>query len=68
MRKLQEVKKYTTSKRVTIGKLSKADPEMIQPNENFLRFFPDAPLPEEKRGLPEAAACRSEHFLLSASS
>ena len=41
-------KQYTTPKRATIGKLSKADPDMMQPNENFLKFFPEEPLPEEQ--------------------
>ena len=31
-------KRYTTPKRSTIGKLSKADDTMMQPNQNFLKF------------------------------
>ncbi|MFR2213933.1 MAG: hypothetical protein ACLS61_08970 [Ruminococcus sp.] len=27
------------SKRVTIGKLSETDPELMQPNQNFLKYF-----------------------------
>ena len=30
-------KQYTTVKRSTIGKQSKADPGMMQPNQNFLK-------------------------------
>lgn len=41
-------KQYTTVSRATIGKLSKADSTMMQPNQNFLKYFPDAELPEEK--------------------
>lgn len=41
-------KQYTTVSRATIGKLSKADTTMMQPNQNFLKYFPDAELPEEK--------------------
>jgi len=41
-------KQYTKVKRSTIGKQSKADPAMMQPNQNFLKYFPDAELPEEK--------------------
>lgn len=41
-------KKYTSPKRSTIGKLSEADNTMMQPNQNFLKFFPEAELPEEK--------------------
>ena len=40
-------KKNTRPKRVVIGKLSKKDPDMMQPNENFLRYFPGEDLPEE---------------------
>ena len=35
-------------KRVTIGKLSDTDPELMKPNQNFLKYFPDAELPESK--------------------
>ena len=41
-------KQYTIAKRATIGKQSKTDPVMMQPNQNFLKYFPDAELPEEK--------------------
>lgn len=41
-------KQITYPKRVTIGKRSMKDPLMMQPNQNFLKFFPDAELPEEK--------------------
>lgn len=40
-------KKYTYPKRVVIGKLSEATPDKMQPNENYLKYFPDAELPEE---------------------
>ena len=41
-------KQYTIPKRVTIGKLSKADKRMMVPNQNFLTYFPEVELPEEK--------------------
>lgn len=47
-------KKYTSPKRSTIGKLSKVDSSMMQPNQNFLKYFPDSELPEEKN-----RTCRS---------
>jgi len=47
-------KQYTTPKRSTIGKLSKSDDAMMQPNQNFLKYFPEADFPEEKD-----RACRS---------
>lgn len=36
----------TNPKRVTIGKRDKADPSMMLPNENYLKYFPDEDLPE----------------------
>lgn len=41
-------KRYTAPKRVAIGKLSKADAGMMQPNENFIKYFPEESLPEEQ--------------------
>lgn len=41
-------RRFTTVKRSTIGKQSKADHGMMQPNQNFLKYFPDAEFPEEK--------------------
>ena len=38
----------TNPKRATIGKKSEADPTMMQPNENYLKYFPDEDLPETK--------------------
>ena len=38
----------TNPKRVTIGKKSETDPTMMQPNENYLKYFPDEDLPETK--------------------
>ena len=35
----------TNPKRVTIGKRDKADPSMMLPNENYLKYFPDEDLP-----------------------
>ena len=41
-------RKYTIPKRVIIGKLCKDDETMMQPNQNFLTYFPEVELPEEK--------------------
>lgn len=40
-------KQYTYPKRVVIGKLSQEDPEKMQPNENYMKYFPDEELPDE---------------------
>ena len=47
-RKYDPQKRYTNVRRVTIGKLSKNDSTMMQPNEIFMKYFPDTVLPEEK--------------------
>ena len=41
-------KQYNTPKRTSIGKVCTDDPEMMQPNENYLKFFPGVDLPEIK--------------------
>jgi transposase len=42
------VKQYTYPKRASIGRVDPEDPTMMTPNSNFLKYFPDAELPEEK--------------------
>ena len=42
-------KKYNIPKRTTIGKRCENDPSMMYPNMNYLKFFPDAKLPDETR-------------------
>lgn len=39
-------RKYTKPRRSTIGKVSPDDPSMMWPNQNYLKYFPDAKLPE----------------------
>ena len=51
-------KKYTTVSRKTIGKLTDTDRQFMQPNENFLKFFPDTDLPEEKDRAKRSCALR----------
>jgi len=41
-------KQYTDVKRKTIGKLADEDKRIMQPNENFIKFFPDTEFPEER--------------------
>ena len=41
-------KQYTDVKRKTIGKLADEDKRIMQPNENFIKFFPDTELSEER--------------------
>lgn len=49
-------RKYTLPKRVCIGKVSDNHLAMIIPNTNFLRYFPEAVLPDEADA-PERSSC-----------
>lgn len=58
-------RQYTFPKRVAIGKLSETDPEMMQPNQNFLKYFPDAELPETKNRTSRSSCLRvGAYFVL----
>ncbi len=41
-------RQFTLVSRKTIGKQSDSDKTMMQPNENYLKYFPESPLPETK--------------------
>ena len=59
------VRQYTFPKRVTIGKLSETDPELMQPNQNFLKYFPDEELPEKKNRTSRSSCLRvGAYFVL----
>lgn len=50
---------------VTIGKLSDTDPEFMKPNQNFLKYFPDAELPESKNRTSRSSCLRvGTYFVL----
>ncbi len=44
-RTYDQKRQYTLPLRATIGKRSKADETMMQPNQNFLKYFPESELP-----------------------
>lgn len=46
-REYDRVKKYTIPKTTTIGKVCEDAPSLMYPNGNYLKYFPDAELPEE---------------------
>ena len=46
-RKYYKDKRYTVPQCTTIGKRCEDDPTMMIPNGNYLKYFPDAELPEE---------------------
>ncbi len=48
----------TNPKRVTIGKRDKADPSMMLPNENYLKYFPDEDLPELRKRAKRSSCLR----------
>lgn len=41
------VKQYTYPQRASIGRVDPDDPTKMTPNENFLKYFPDAEIPDE---------------------
>ena len=61
-RKYIPEKRYNIPYRTTIGKACPGEPEMMFPNANYLKFFPDAALPES-----EARAVRSSCLRIGAS-
>jgi hypothetical protein len=57
-------KKYTIPRRVTIGKVVSDDETMMRPNQNFLLYFPDVDLPEEKSGIKRSSCLRVGAFIV----
>lgn len=55
-RTYDSTKQYNSPKRVCIGKEVIGRPGMIIPNTNFLRYFPEAALPDEAEG-PVRSSC-----------
>lgn len=51
-------------KRVTIGKLSQEDKKMMVPNQNFLTYFPEVELPEEKFNSNRSSCLRIGAYLI----
>lgn len=57
-------KKYNSPQTTTIGKWCEDDPEMMYPNQNFFKFFPDAEFPEEKRNSVRSGCLKLGAFLV----
>jgi transposase len=57
-------KKYTVPKNTTIGKCSEGDQDMMYPNTNFLKFFPEVELPEAKSMASRSGCLRIGAFLV----
>ena len=56
-------RKFNIPQRATIGKASKADPSMMQPNQNYLLYFPDAELPESRTQAKRSSCLRVGAFI-----
>ena len=56
--------KKTNPKRATIGKKSEADPTKMQPNENYLKYFPDEDVPEVKERSARSSCLRIGAWLV----
>ena len=63
-RNYDPVRKFNIPQRVTIGKESKADPSLMQPNQNFLRYFPEVELPEERFRSARSSCLRIGAFIV----
>ena len=58
------VRQYTFPKRVTIGKLSETDPELMQPNQNFLKFFRMQNFQRQKQDIQKQLPARGSIFCI----
>lgn len=57
-RKYIPEKRYNIPQRTTIGKLSPDDDTMMVPNPNFIKYFPEVELPEEKNKSKRSSCLR----------
>jgi hypothetical protein len=57
-------KKYNVPKRTTIGKQSNEEPTMMQPNKNFIKFFPDVELPDNRNKAMRSSCLRVGTFII----
>lgn len=57
-------RKYNIPQRVTIGKESEADDRMMVPNQNFLTYFPEVELPEQRYNPERSGYIRIGAFIV----
>ena len=57
-------RKFNIPKRTTIGKLISEHPPLMYPNQNYLRYFPDVELPQQKVGFERSSCLRIGAFLV----
>lgn len=63
-REYNRTTQHTNPKRVTIGKRIKDNPCTMQPNTNFLKYFPDAELPEELNRFDRSSCLRVGDYVV----
>ena len=63
-RKYSADKHYTVPKNTTIGKCLDASAETMYPNTNFLKYFPEAVLPETREITDRSACLRIGAFIV----
>ena len=63
-RNYDPAKKYTTVKRVTIGKVSDDDESKMRPNENFKKYFPEVEAPEEKLDTGRSSCLKAGTYMV----
>ena len=63
-RQYNREKQYNVPQRVIIGKRSQDDKSMMQPNENYKKYFPDAELPDEKFDSARSCCLRIGAYLV----
>lgn len=57
-------KKYNVPQRTTIGKMDPSDSSMMYPNPNFLKYFPEVELPEERDRSKRSSCMRIGAYIL----
>ncbi len=57
-------KKYSVPKSTPIGKCLDDDPTVMIPNDKYLLYFPDAPLPENKKVQSRSSCLRSGVYMV----
>jgi hypothetical protein len=57
-------KKYNVPQCTSIGKICDEDPTMMIPNGNYLKYFPDAELPEELSESTRSGCLRIGSYLV----
>ena len=63
-RKYDSAKQYNVPDRVIIGKQNQSDKKQMEPNENFLKYFPEVELPEERYDSNRSSCLRIGAYII----